>query len=42
LASGPCQGEITVKIGWRDAREVEQRLNVDMELIHRDGMVMPG
>ena len=35
-----ASGEITVKIGWRDGREVEQRLNVDMELMRRDGRVV--
>jgi hypothetical protein len=25
-----CQRQLTVKIGWRDGREVEQRVNVDM------------
>lgn len=30
-------GEISVRIGWRDGREVEQRLAVDMELVRRDG-----
>jgi hypothetical protein len=29
-----------VKIGWRDGREVEQRLAVDMELVRRDGRVV--
>ena len=35
-----ANGEITVKIGWRDGREVEQRLNVNMELARRDGRVV--
>lgn len=35
-----AKGEITVKIGWRDGREVEQRVNVDMELVRRDGRVV--
>ena len=35
-----ANGEITVKIGWRDGREVEQRLNLDMELMRRDGRVV--
>jgi len=30
-------GEIAVRIGWRDGREVEQRVAVDMELVRRDG-----
>jgi hypothetical protein len=34
------KGEIMVKIGWRDGREVEQRLAVDMELVRRDGRVV--
>ena len=32
-----AKGEITVRIGWRDGREVEQRLAVEMELVRRDG-----
>jgi len=32
-----ANGEIAVRIGWRDGREVEQRVNVDMELVRRDG-----
>lgn len=35
-----AKGEIAVKIGWRDGREVEQRLAVDMELARRDGRVV--
>lgn len=35
-----AKGEITVRIGWRDGREVEQRLAVDMELVRRDGRVV--
>jgi hypothetical protein len=35
-----AKGEITVMIGWRDGREVVQRLNVDMELMRRDGHVV--
>jgi hypothetical protein len=35
-----AKGEITVVIGWRDGREVVQRLNVDMELMRRDGRVV--
>ena len=35
-----AKGEITVRIGWRDGREVEQRLAVDMEFVRRDGRVM--
>ncbi len=35
-----AKGEITVKVGWRDGREVEQRVNVDMELVRRDGRVV--
>jgi uncharacterized protein (TIGR02246 family) len=35
-----AKGEITVRIGWRDGREVEQRLNLDMELARRDGRVV--
>lgn len=32
-----AKGEIAVKIGWRDGREVEQRVAIDMELVRRDG-----
>jgi len=35
-----AKGEITVRIGWRDGREVEQRLAMDMELVRRDGRVV--
>jgi len=35
-----AKGEITVKIGWRDGREVKQRVNIDMELVRRDGRVV--
>jgi len=35
-----AKGEITVRIGWRDGREVEQRLLLDMELVRRDGRVV--
>ena len=35
-----AKGEITVKIGWRDGREVEQHVNIDMELVRRDGRVV--
>jgi hypothetical protein len=35
-----AKGEITVRIGWRDGREVEQRLALDMELVRRDGRVV--
>jgi len=35
-----AKGEIAVRIGWRDGREVEQRLAVDMELVRRDGRVV--
>jgi len=35
-----AKGEITVRIGWRDGREVEQRLAVDIELVRRDGRVV--
>ena len=35
-----AKGEITVRIGWRDGREVEQRLSLDMELVRRDGRVV--
>ncbi len=32
-----AKGEIAVRIGWRDGREVEQRVAVEMELVRRDG-----
>ena len=32
-----AKGEIAVRIGWRDGREVEQRVDVEMELVRRDG-----
>jgi len=35
-----AKGEIIVRIGWRDGREVEQRLALDMELVRRDGRVV--
>lgn len=35
-----AKGEVTVRIGWRDGREVEQRLAMDMELMRRDGRVV--
>ena len=35
-----AKGEITVRIGWRDGREVEQRLALDMEIVRRDGRVV--
>lgn len=35
-----AKGEIAVRIGWRDGREVEQRHAVDMELARRDGRVV--
>lgn len=35
-----AKGEVLVRIGWRDGREVEQRLNLDMELARRDGRVV--
>jgi len=35
-----AKGEITVRIGWRDGREVEQRLALDVEIVRRDGRVV--
>jgi len=35
-----AKGGIVVKIGWRDGREVEQRIAVDMELVRRDGRAL--
>jgi hypothetical protein len=35
-----AKGELTVRIGWRDGREIEQRVNVDMEFVRRDGRVV--
>ncbi len=32
-----AKGEIAVRIGWHDGREVEQRLAVDIELVRQDG-----
>ena len=32
-----ANGEIAVKIGWRDGREVEQRIALEMELMRRGG-----
>lgn len=32
-----ANGELTMKIGLRDGREVEQRVAVEMELVHREG-----
>jgi ketosteroid isomerase-like protein len=32
-----AKGEIAVRIGWRDGREDEQRVNVEMEIVRRDG-----
>jgi len=35
-----AKGELMVKIGWRDGRQVEQRVDVDMEIVRRDGHVV--
>jgi ketosteroid isomerase-like protein len=35
-----AKGEITVRIGWRDGREVEQRVALDMEIVRLDGRVV--
>ena len=35
-----AKGEIAVRIGWRDGREVDQRIAVDMEMAHRDGRLV--
>jgi ketosteroid isomerase-like protein len=35
-----AKGEIAIRIGWRDGREVEERVAVDMELVRRDGRVV--
>ena len=35
-----AKGEIIVRIGWRDGREDEQRLALDMEIVRRDGRVV--
>jgi ketosteroid isomerase-like protein len=35
-----AKGEIAVKIGWRDGRQVEERLNVNMELVRQDGHIV--
>jgi hypothetical protein len=35
-----AKGEIAVRIGWRDGREVDQRIAIDMEMAHRDGRLV--
>jgi len=35
-----AKGEIAVRIGWRDGREVEQHVAIDMEVARRDGRVV--
>ena len=35
-----AKGELAVRIGWRDGREVEQRVTVDIELARRGGRVV--
>jgi uncharacterized protein (TIGR02246 family) len=35
-----AKGELAVRIGWRDGRQVEQRVAVEMELVRRDGRVV--
>ena len=35
-----ANGEIEVRIGWRDGREVRQRVAVDIEVARRDGRVV--
>jgi hypothetical protein len=35
-----AKGEIAVRIGWRDGREVDQRIAVDMEMAHRGGRLV--
>lgn len=32
-----AKGEVSMRIGWRDGREVEQRVAMDVELVRRDG-----
>ena len=32
-----ARGELTVKIGWRDGREVEERRGIEMDLVQRGG-----
>jgi len=32
-----ASGEMALKIGWKDGREVEQRIAVEMELVRRSG-----
>ena len=35
-----ARAEATIRIGWRDGREVEQRLSIDMDLARRDGRIV--
>ncbi len=35
-----AKGEISVRIGWRDGREVEHHVAVDIELVRRDGRAL--
>jgi ketosteroid isomerase-like protein len=35
-----AKGEIAVRIGWRDGREVEQRVAVEIDLVRRDGRAL--
>jgi len=32
-----AKGDLTVKIGWRDGREVEERVGVSMDLVRQNG-----
>ena len=32
-----AKGDLTVRIVWRDGREAEQRVAVDMDIVARDG-----
>ncbi len=35
-----AQGELMLRIGWRDGREVEQRVAVDMDLVRQGGRIV--
>ena len=35
-----ANGEIAIRVRWRDGRQVEQRMTIDMELARRDGRIV--
>jgi ketosteroid isomerase-like protein len=35
-----ANGEIAIRVRWRDGRQVEQRMTIDMELARRDGGIV--